>query len=479
MATPVFDAVTTNTSTAGRSSASFAHTCTGSNLCLLVFVAYRLNLAEPSISAITYNGVALTLVTSRLVVIGAARFKYETYRLIAPATGSNTLAVTYDSSVDPDAITAISYTGVNQTTPVGASIDATGESATPTVALTTANANSLIVAGAAGQGGDTYPFAPGSGTTERWDAQTSTSTALDIGVTGGEENAPTAQAYTLDFTMSVSDYWIIAAVEVREAAGGTLYYQSAGGALTPSGVAARRTATARAGALTPAGIIALLTSTARAGGITFTGNAAKKTSTTRAGALTTAGVVTTASSFVTVLAGAITFVGTAAASARKMLGGAIVGAGELTKRAGIGLAGALITAGEIVKRTTTGVAGSLTLSGVLGTVKAFFQALAGAVTTTGELARQTATSKAGELTLSGTVARGIYIVLAGALTTAGVFVASLVAAVTHAFATISDAVRTGATASDTLVSSATISDALVSSAIISDALVSSAIISDT
>ena len=66
-----------------------------------------------------------------------------------------------------------------------------------------------------GNGGDTFPFSPGSGTTERWDLQTGIHTIQDGGFAGGEESAPTAGLYNFNFTASANDHWTAVAVEVK------------------------------------------------------------------------------------------------------------------------------------------------------------------------------------------------------------------------------------------------------------------------
>lgn len=85
--------------------ASWSHTCTGSNGLLLV-ACYTLS--GNTVSGITYNGVALTLVGTTFDVNA---IYLSLYALVAPATGTHTIAVTgtVASSV------AASYNGVKQT----------------------------------------------------------------------------------------------------------------------------------------------------------------------------------------------------------------------------------------------------------------------------------------------------------------------------------------------------------------------------
>ena len=96
---------------AGRTSStttkSWSHTCTGSDRFLVVSV--RLILGGTTATC-TYNSVAMT----RESVEGTTNNWLVTFTLTAPATGSNTVAVTATGSGLIDACSA-SFTGVSQT----------------------------------------------------------------------------------------------------------------------------------------------------------------------------------------------------------------------------------------------------------------------------------------------------------------------------------------------------------------------------
>jgi protocatechuate 3,4-dioxygenase beta subunit len=110
----------------------------GTNRVLMVAVSYR-NRDNEIITAATYNGVAMTQVGTALNGNGAQVYIYS---MVNPPTGSRALAVTWDSALNQGAVIgAITYAGVNQTTPTGTFASATGTDAAPTV----------TVAGAAGR----------------------------------------------------------------------------------------------------------------------------------------------------------------------------------------------------------------------------------------------------------------------------------------------------------------------------------------
>ena len=171
-----------------------------------------------TVTGITYGAVNLTQAVARNHDAGVPKMITEIWYLVNPPLGPNTVAVSYSGALRYDSITAISFTGVNQSNPIGAAVANDANSGTDfTVDITTTATNSLIVGGIHGNGGDTFPFAPGFGTTERWDLRTGTNTVQDGGFAGGEEPAPSAGLYAFNFTASVSDHWTAVAVEVNAA----------------------------------------------------------------------------------------------------------------------------------------------------------------------------------------------------------------------------------------------------------------------
>lgn len=110
-----FDAASNSGSIAVNigSTITWNHTCTGSNRFLVVDVGVLS--AGQSVTGITYNGVALSLIQAKATV--TALGDVETWGLVAPATGSNSIVVTLSGSGLLSAGEAVSYTGVHQTSP--------------------------------------------------------------------------------------------------------------------------------------------------------------------------------------------------------------------------------------------------------------------------------------------------------------------------------------------------------------------------
>lgn len=198
-AAPTFDAATTSTS------ASFSHTCAGSNRLLMVAIA---NDAGDSFQpgAPTYNGISMTSVGAINNATDFANVRLTVFRLIAPATGSNTLAF----SIGPVnfVVVAVSFNGVNQTTPLGTAATATGTTAAqPSVTVSSA-VNDLVfdAIGTLNSAADT--FTAGTGQTKR----ASVDNGADIG--GASSTEAGAASVVMDWS-SPNRYWSSVGVSIK------------------------------------------------------------------------------------------------------------------------------------------------------------------------------------------------------------------------------------------------------------------------
>lgn len=179
-ASPAF-AVTYDTATSTSTGASDAQTTSHSHTTAVqtnrvMYVALSLwrqsaaNVGE--CTSVTYNSVAATRL-QRNIISGTTQLALELWRLIAPATGANTVAVTCDSAVERIVTGVITAYDVDQSTPDGGVIY--GESTTGsglTLAVTGSAVGELVFAGFTTRV-ETTACAPGSGETERWDVVTS------------------------------------------------------------------------------------------------------------------------------------------------------------------------------------------------------------------------------------------------------------------------------------------------------------------
>src|SRR3990167_10508461 len=101
--------------TASGASLTIAHTCTGTNRVLYLAV-YTFNSPTPSTVTATYAGTGMTALGN--TVLGSEnKERLTVLRLIAPATGANNIVITPSINPSEIAMAAVSWTGVDQTTP--------------------------------------------------------------------------------------------------------------------------------------------------------------------------------------------------------------------------------------------------------------------------------------------------------------------------------------------------------------------------
>lgn len=140
--------------TAASGTSSWSHTCTGSDIILLVG-AYALS---DTVSSVTYNGVSMTLI-GKTTFPGSGRQGAYLYYLINPATGSHTVSVTGGTGIG-----SASYTGAKQTGQPDSSNTGTQTGTAITMTTTVVASNCWLVGVEADpNGGETA----GAGTTIR------------------------------------------------------------------------------------------------------------------------------------------------------------------------------------------------------------------------------------------------------------------------------------------------------------------------
>ena len=121
---PAFAAVTydaaSSSATTAASSHSYSHTTTSSaNRLMLICVGYEEESPGVTITAPTYNSVSSTLVASAEHDDATTINHISMYKLVAPATGSNAVAVSLSGAVNAVGIGTITFSDVDQTAPLG------------------------------------------------------------------------------------------------------------------------------------------------------------------------------------------------------------------------------------------------------------------------------------------------------------------------------------------------------------------------
>lgn len=144
------DAISNSGDLTSVSSATWSHTCAGSNLILVVGANARgqKSNTNTTVTGVTYNGVALTKIRGDTSDSGDTfRGRSELWYLIAPATGTHSIVVTYTGSVEATGCGAVSFTGAMQS--AGAIDSHNGAVAntdtTPSVAVTVVAENCYLV----------------------------------------------------------------------------------------------------------------------------------------------------------------------------------------------------------------------------------------------------------------------------------------------------------------------------------------------
>ena len=202
------------------------------------------------------------------------------------------------------------------------------------------------------------------------------------------------------------------------AAGGTTYYQSVSGSLTPTGALSKTPGKALGGALSFSGGLLKKTSTALAGSLSFAGALIKKSFVALGGVISFAGSLGTALLKIISLGGTLTFSGSISKLPKKLLTGSISFTGGIVKKIFKSLVGTLDFAGAIAKTAGKQLGGALSFAGSLIALKlgtTYYKALTGTISFAGAISKNTKKILAGSLSFSGSIGKKISKMLSGAL----------------------------------------------------------------
>ena len=207
-----FDAVTSAQELSGDGVLSLTHTATGADRAAFAGVGIIASNTEQNSTSVSYGGIGMTEMwdTPAVQNTGAAG-----YRLAAPATGAQTVTSTIqDATPFTHFLGLISMTGVDQTTPVGTPVSATGTDTAPTVTVASVGADDLVVDNLM-VGGSLGTVTIGADQTERWSQSEGPNTgegrgSTQLGTAGG------VMSWTLGATPV--DAWAIGAVAFKPVA---------------------------------------------------------------------------------------------------------------------------------------------------------------------------------------------------------------------------------------------------------------------
>lgn len=193
----------TSTSNGGVTSLSQNHTAAGSDRCIIIGVYAE---GGVSITSIAYGAQTPTLVGSH------SGGSSHLYRLVAPNTGAQSVSVNFSGSSARCAMGILSYTGVDQTTPVGSLVE--GTTSTDTVSVDATSAIGQLVVDFAIFAGATIVVGPDQ--TARIDLDDFSGTFRSLGMS---EQAG-ASTVTMSWTTGATTDGSILAVPLIAAAGG-------------------------------------------------------------------------------------------------------------------------------------------------------------------------------------------------------------------------------------------------------------------
>jgi hypothetical protein len=193
--------------TSGGSGITIPHTTSGTDRLMLVGISINDDNLE-IVASVTYNGVALSKVGS----IDNSRSsgddaRVEIWRLIAPATGTHDVVITFSAPLSEQAVAGVmTFTGADQTSPLGPFVSA--ENDPSPAAVTVSSATGDLVFGVVASEYGAITTDPGQ--TERWDIRAGSSSTYGAGST--KAGAPSV---TLKWTIGCDAHWAAAGVSIR------------------------------------------------------------------------------------------------------------------------------------------------------------------------------------------------------------------------------------------------------------------------
>jgi hypothetical protein len=195
---------TVSTGTGTGSTITVSHTTSGTNRLMLVGISGSYSSGSPVISGVTYNGVALSLVGSE----AESNFKIWIYKLVAPATGTHDVVVSFSTLPDQGCVVGVeTFTGVDQTTPLGTFASASANTGdTPTVDVSSATGELVFDTLWSYSG---YTATVGAGQTQQWNTTCAPYTR------GSGSTEAGASTVTMSWTISNSYHWAIGAVPIK------------------------------------------------------------------------------------------------------------------------------------------------------------------------------------------------------------------------------------------------------------------------
>ena len=207
-AAPAVDATSTGTGTG--SSITISHTTSGSQRLMLVGVSMA-NPSTRTVSSVTYDGVSLSNVGSTANPANGARV--EIWKLVPPNTGTHNVVVTLSGS-NAATVGVMTFTGVDQTTPLGTYASGSGDATSGSA--TASSATGELVFDVVSVKDTDQNLVPGGSQTEGWDLYIATD------ANGGGSTAAGASSVVMSWSWTSGTDWAIGTVPIKPAPTTTL-----------------------------------------------------------------------------------------------------------------------------------------------------------------------------------------------------------------------------------------------------------------
>jgi hypothetical protein len=202
-----FDSAATKVST-NAASASWSHTVgAGTDRILIVGLATEdTSSAVLTVKAITCNGVAMTAASNASATAGTSTLdKTQLFYLLNPASGANSIAVTFGGAVNGISAGSVSLSGVAQSGPAASGINTAASATTISANVAVATAGTWLV-DVANSGASNATLTPGASQIKRWSISQSNSGGA------GSTAAPAVGTSTVSWTASSSSQLALSVV---------------------------------------------------------------------------------------------------------------------------------------------------------------------------------------------------------------------------------------------------------------------------
>lgn len=212
-----FDNSASTKGTATTSLTTAAWLISGTNRLLLAGMGWSAA-TPPNYSSVKWGGSGGTSLTQVGTTVALNFGKCAMARLIAPTAASQTLFGSLSGTTDEMCLGGASWTGIDQTTPLGTSNSATGTSTAPSVNVTSVSGDTVQDMMYAGTGNSTNIIKDATQTLI-WE-QESIGSAPSLNGGGESYEVASGTSTTMSWSIPESQDWVIMGVALKDVAAG-------------------------------------------------------------------------------------------------------------------------------------------------------------------------------------------------------------------------------------------------------------------